>query len=558
MTPMQTRFSSRVLVRTVLVALFVMFAAAAANAQTPVPTPGGNCCAAHEGPECDDATCEACVCDIDPLCCSATSVAGWDDFCVAHALDPKQCGAECPCITPTPTPGGDCCSPHAGGSCDNGPCRDCVCAIDGVCCSEEWDSTCVVIAGEDCVAMCPCGPAPTETPAPTPTPGGDCCTAHLGAQCDDDRCEQCVCGVDVDPECCTQEWDGRCVDEAAAECATECTCEATVSCCSTHEEVGCSDMRCQDCVCGHDATCCTEGWDEQCVSEAMKECATDCTCDTAGDCCEGHEGIGCNQEECQDCVCALDDLCCTEGWDERCVGEAAIECAPHCPCETTPCCSAHEGLGCAENSCEDCVCSLDSECCTVEWDPRCADEAQAECAARCSCEEVDDCCIERDDPGCSDALCAACVCDVDDVCCSEGWDATCVNIATAECTNDCSCVVQTDCCLRGRTDPGCESEECGECVCGFDDLCCDEVWDDTCVEIASGSGECNSSCKCVCVGDCGNDGTVTIDDLVKAVDIATTGMLPTECVLLDANINGSVTIDELIQAVNFALEGCAP
>jgi len=39
-----------------------------------------DCCTAHDGPGCADATIEACVCAQDDLCCSSS----WDDVCVSE------------------------------------------------------------------------------------------------------------------------------------------------------------------------------------------------------------------------------------------------------------------------------------------------------------------------------------------------------------------------------------------------------------------------------------------------------------------------------------------
>src|SRR5690606_30341838 len=105
-------------------------------AQTPTPTPGGDCCSVHGSTSCDVTACSECVCDIDPVCC----VNPWDQFCVATAED--ECLAECQCDrtpSPTPTPGGDCCSPHAGTGCDIGDCQACVCGEDSACCNLVWD-----------------------------------------------------------------------------------------------------------------------------------------------------------------------------------------------------------------------------------------------------------------------------------------------------------------------------------------------------------------------------------------------------------------------------------
>jgi hypothetical protein len=59
-----------------------------------------------------------------------------------------------------------------------------------------------------------------------------------------------------------------------------------------------------------------------------------------------------------------------------------------------------------------------------------------------------------------------------------------------------------------------------------------------------------------CTGDCNGNGNVTVDELVRGVNIAlgTTGL--DQCVSLDTSGNGIVTVDELIKAVNNALSGC--
>lgn len=64
------------------------------------------------------------------------------------------------------------------------------------------------------------------------------------------------------------------------------------------------------------------------------------------------------------------------------------------------------------------------------------------------------------------------------------------------------------------------------------------------------------SVRPVCIGDCAQDGQVTIDDLVKGVKVLL-GLLPLEdCSTLDRNLDGKVTIDELVQAVKNALTAC--
>lgn len=59
-----------------------------------------------------------------------------------------------------------------------------------------------------------------------------------------------------------------------------------------------------------------------------------------------------------------------------------------------------------------------------------------------------------------------------------------------------------------------------------------------------------------CVGDCDGDGTVTVDEIVTAVNIALGSRSIDDCPAADANGDNEVTVDEIIRAVNNALLGC--
>jgi len=60
-----------------------------------------------------------------------------------------------------------------------------------------------------------------------------------------------------------------------------------------------------------------------------------------------------------------------------------------------------------------------------------------------------------------------------------------------------------------------------------------------------------------CTGDCGNDRTVTVDELITMVNIANGAQLLAVCPSADGNVDGSVAIDDIIAAVGNALNGCA-
>lgn len=65
-----------------------------------------------------------------------------------------------------------------------------------------------------------------------------------------------------------------------------------------------------------------------------------------------------------------------------------------------------------------------------------------------------------------------------------------------------------------------------------------------------------------CVGDCNGNGTVTVDDLVRMVNIALelAPLCPEDanfgCLAGDANCDCSITVDEIVRAVQNALQGC--
>ena len=412
--------------------------------------------------------------------------------------------------TPTPEVGGDCCAVHNGTGCDVDACSTCVCDIDPICCLRPWDRFCVATAEDDCSADCLCD----RTPTPTPTPGGDCCSPHPGTGCDVSACQACVCGGD--PTCCNMVWDATCVAEASSDCLSDCPCTAPPTetpaptptpggdCCTAHGGSQCDDSACEACVCDLDPECCRGVWDADCASQAAVECAPACACPGTGDCCEAHGGVSCDDVRCKTCVCDVDAACCTDGWDQTCVDEATVDCQIDCACDTAgDCCAGHDGIGCEDATCQDCVCALDAACCSDVWDSRCADEAATDCAQRCGACALGDCCEARQQPGCADDPCQACVCNVDSFCCNELWDPGCVDIADNDCPDECGC-----------------------------------------------------SAAPACPGDCGGDGTVAVNELIVAVNIALGNASVADCSAIDTSGDGQVTVNELIQAVNAALNGC--
>ena len=60
----------------------------------------------------------------------------------------------------------------------------------------------------------------------------------------------------------------------------------------------------------------------------------------------------------------------------------------------------------------------------------------------------------------------------------------------------------------------------------------------------------------VCAGDCNGDGTVTVNEVIKGVDIAQDLASVSSCLAMDTNHDGQITVDELITALNRVLTFC--
>lgn len=59
-----------------------------------------------------------------------------------------------------------------------------------------------------------------------------------------------------------------------------------------------------------------------------------------------------------------------------------------------------------------------------------------------------------------------------------------------------------------------------------------------------------------CAGDCNQDRAVTVDELMKDIDVALGRTAWAACRFADLDRDGQVTVDEVVQAVRAALDGC--
>jgi hypothetical protein len=118
---------------------------------------------------------------------------------------------------------------------------------------------------------------------------------------------------------------------------------------------------------------------------------------------------------------------------------------------------------------------------------------------------VGSCCEPQTTPACEDPEVAACVCALDPYCCEEEWDDVCVDLMKD--SNCGSCEVDkpmpaAECC-SSSDGMGCVDADIQACVCDRDPFCCQVLWDDACVaQVANfGCGSCTIGGPCCEVHD---------------------------------------------------------
>lgn len=105
------------------------------------------------------------------------------------------------------------------------------------------------------------------------------------------------------------------------------------------------------------------------------------------------------------------------------------------------------------------------------------------------------CCRPTGALGCDDPEVAACVCDIDRYCCEQSWDDVCVQKVEAFGCGHCGEDGTTgdpppppgSCCEPGEG-PGCTEASIERCVCAYDPFCCEQAWDSVCVDLVGDAG----------------------------------------------------------------------
>jgi hypothetical protein len=292
--------------------------------------------------------------------------------------------------------------------------------------------------------------------------------------------------------------------------------------------------------CGGLAGCCLpEGagcvnMDPLCCDEAGGT-PQDGLCATGGtsDCCTASGGLGCDNEDCEATVCAVDPFCCDTSWDSICAEEAVDLCGGLCAATVQGCClpdgtcieidplcceeaggtptggsCTTEGCCFPDNTCQD----LDPECCVLEGgtpqgEGSACNGIEACCLEDGTCEEMDPLCCDEaggtpQGPGstCGGEVQGCCLPDgtcenLDPTCCT-AQDGTPV---TGTCTASEACCLPDDtcvdmdplcCALQGGTSQG-PGSTCATTTCGGGEGCTPGYWKLIDISPGNASHECN-------------------------------------------------------------------
>lgn len=462
----------------------------------------GSCYADSGSPGCADPICCQVVCNLDPFCCAI----GWDGACVSTAFN--VCGdPNAVCLNNAPGKR-TCFTPSHGRGCKEPLCCGRICNdIDPFCCEVEWDAICVQEASIFCQNNTHEGQGSCFI--------NHCCGAGCPnpcASCEDKSCAAAVCVYRA--SCCSTKWDLQCADLAYSLCVDKQSCPAPGQCNASHRNPGCNDASCCNAVCEFDPFCCRIEWDQGCADAERDICRPltgwKCPCD--GSCFTVKPSPGCNDKSCCSAVCFVQPGCCTESWDGFCTSLARDLCCGNglCgdPCNGS-CLVAHGDPNCNDPWCCEAVCAADPFCCSSSWDTLCVQFASVRCATACGQPSAGNCFAEHNGPGCRVGSCCKAVCTLDSNCCTEEWDAACVQLAKTlpACIVDkpkCGNSFAGPCCTT-HDGPACSDIGCCVAVCAVDPTCCQEEWDDLCVsqsKLLAQCSACHPECGADCAGSC--------------------------------------------------------
>ena len=220
-------------------------------------------------------------------------------------------------------------------------------------------------------------------------------------------------------------------------------------------------------MCAQDDTCCSEAWDQDCIDLAPG-CGRICDCSAVDP-----ELLACTKNK--DCrFCDDDEDYCNGSW--VCGDEGT--CTPADPVT----CTTDGNFGCIQQNCQPDtgICALggsaaacdDGKACTTET---CDANGSCKFDTVPDCDDPDPCVVSTSPPGELAPGVEACVCAGLPGCCSSAWTQNCVTLAIENCALFCSCESAPPQALTCTTDEECsfcDTDLCqGAWGCGEDGYC---------------------------------------------------------------------------------------
>jgi len=242
-------------------------------------------------------------------------------------------------------------------------------------------------------------------------------------------------------------------------------------------------------------------------------------------CCVAHESPGCDDEILAACVCLDAPDCCETEWSSDCarlvdqLGCGECVGSPETgendpddsggPPNTQDCCGGGPAPGCNDPAVEACVCAEIGFCCETGWEKVCGSAVEALGCGHCGGEgdtgdtgeppvgdtgdtgeppppPTGDCCEVQVTPGCGDPALQDCVCMQDAFCCDDTWDQLCVDEVDMFMCGSCGGVEPpppppgVSPCCEAQAGGGCGDPAIEACVCAIDEFCCTTEWDSVC------------------------------------------------------------------------------
>jgi hypothetical protein len=289
-------------------------------------------------------------------------------------------------------------------------------------------------------------------------------------------------------------------------------CPGTGGCYNANGTPGCTDPECCAAVCAIDPYCCDTAWDSTCANEADTECGPiNNDCEDAGNLagnvslpfstinattdgpphpwCQKTGDLQVGQDIWYSYTALCDgfltvSVCGTADYDTKL---AIYQDGAECPVTDGDLLACDDDTpGCPDNTSELTVEARNGGVYLVRLGGFLNETGSGTlsffCQPHCGNPDAGSCFEMSGWRGCDDAACCQTVCATDPYCCEDQWDNICVDEALSLCWH---CGPGSGNCWEANGTPGCNSTDCCQTVCAADAFCCENQWDSLCADGAA-------------------------------------------------------------------------